>query len=539
MLEAEGTGGEVEYRGIEREQNRRKNMNRINLMILTASLAIPAAAAGKEDTPQPDQKFIIGGQNTSTQVHPPVAALMDRTSLESFFDRDDKFLAQFCAGTLIAPNWILTSAHCVVRFDPSLSEPTNIPVNPREIIVALNLTDLDANEGDLSDVERIVVHEDFDGRLDSPTVSGDIALIKTATDFLEQLTAPLRIAPGAGTPATIVGWGADGYNNNTDEATSFPAVLQAAATTIISNEDCAAANAGAFDINNTHICAQEPGVDTCVADSGGPLLVAQSGVAGGASNFVQVGITSFGIGCADPDFPGVYTRVSEYFDWIEKNLEETILFATFGNGRSGALVLISEIVLYNPHVSRLSRGTLVFKDPDGNVLEADSILASGDGSFAIGPLGSSTFSTSGTGNILSGSVWVTSDEEVSGVIRFSLSGTGIAGVSPSQPGTRLIAPVRREGTVNTGIAILNADNVKVRVILELKDENGDVVGVAVRDLEPMARIAEFVDELFRGADTDGFRGTVCMDADGKVGVIAIEQGTGDGEFTTLQVTVVQ
>ncbi len=279
-------------------------------------------------------------------------------------------------------------------------------------------------------------------------------------------------------------------------------------------------------------------MDVCVADSGSPLLVAGSGVAGGGSNFVQVGITSFGIGCADPDYPGVFTRVSEYVDWIEEKLRESILFATFGNGQSNNLVLTSHIVLYNPHVSRTAEGTIVFKDPDGSVLDPGLILVGGEAGFAVPALGSTTFATTGTGNILSGSVWISSDEEVSGVIRFSLLGTGIAGVSPSQPGTRLIAPARREGTVNTGIAILNADEVRVRVILELKDESGDVVGVAIRDLEPMARIAEFVHQLFPAANTNGFRGTVCVDADGKVGVIAIEQGTGEGEFTTLQVTVV-
>ena len=266
-------------------------------------------------------------------------------------------------------------------------------------------------------------------------------------------------------------------------------------------------------------------------------------LAGGGPTFVQVGIGGFGIGCADPDFPGGYTRVSEYLEWIEENLRESTLFATFGKGvdESLPLTLSSDIVLYNPHASRTVEGALLFKDPLGNELDLGSILEGGDGSFVIPPHGSTTFSTSDQGEIVSGSVWVASDEEVSGVIRFRQNGilTGIAGVSPSPPGTRLITSARREGTVNTGIAILNADDVKVRVILELKDESGDVVGVAIRNLEPMARIAEFVNQLFPGANTTGFRGTVSVDADGKVSVIAIEQGTEEGEFTTLQVTVVE
>ncbi|KAK4018585.1 hypothetical protein OUZ56_000631 [Daphnia magna] len=62
------------------------------------------------------------------------------------------------------------------------------------------------------------------------------------------------------------------------------------------------------------ICASYPGKDTCTGDSGGPLLVQDMP----GAKWIQVGIISWGIGCADPDFPGVYTRISSFVDWIEK-----------------------------------------------------------------------------------------------------------------------------------------------------------------------------------------------------------------------------
>ena len=523
-------------------------MNRVSLLILMLSLTVPAAAAEREDTPQPAQKFIVGGQNASIADYPAMVAILNRGTFES---TGSKFLAQLCAGTLIAPNWVLTSALCATAMDLN-GFATQIPNDPRALIVVLNMTDLVANEGDFSDVERIIVHQDFDGRGSSATVIADIALLKLVTDFPDQPTMPYTTGPGvgvgtagvsAGTSAKILGWGAD--------EVGFPTILQEADTMIISNEDCGDAwEAVGTNIDETHICAQEPGVDVCDFDRGGPLLVLESELAGGEPNFVQVGITtlgiritSFGISCADPEFPSFYTRVSEYVDWIEENLRESTLFATFGNGQSGGLVLTSDIVLYNPHDGRTAEGTIVFKDPDGKVLDPGSILVGGEAGFVIPGLGSATFSTTGTGNILSGSVWVSSDEEVSGVIRFRQDGilTGIAGVSPSSPGTRLITSVRREGTVNTGIAVLNTSSERVRVTLTLKGESGVVLEApAPLDLEPMVRIAKFINTLFPVTDTNGFRGSVCIETDGgQVAVIAIEQGTGVGEFTTLQVTVVE
>ncbi len=518
-------------------------MSRIFLMI---TLLMPAgsvlAAESDDGKHQPGKEFIIGGQGADSTDYPYLVGLLDRTSLDSFFAPDDKFFAQYCAGTLIAPSWVLTAAHCVVVTDRD-GFPTNIPMDPRQIVVALNVTDLNKDEGDLSDVTRIIVHQDFNGRLDAPTVTGDIALLKLATDFSDQPTLPYNrdSAVPKGTSATIAGWGADDYDNLEDEPISFPNILQAAETSVVSNEDCADAYAGAsVDINDTHVCAAAPGVDICSADSGVPLLVQGTALTGGGPGFVQVGITSFGIGCADPDFPGVYTRVSEYSDWIERNMIVETLFATFGNGQSGGLTLISDIVVYNPHVSRTVPGFILFKDAEGNQLDSADILVDGNANFQIPPLGSSTFSTTGEGNIVSGSVWVSSDHDLSGVIRFALSGIGIAGVSPSAPGTKLMAPARREETVNTGIAILNITDQNVRVILDLKGENGNVMAAGIQDLGPMARTAMFLDELFPGVDTTGFRGTVFLTAEtGKIAVIAIELGSGSGEFTTLQVTVVE
>ena len=66
------------------------------------------------------------------------------------------------------------------------------------------------------------------------------------------------------------------------------------------------------------LCAGEGSMDACQGDSGGPLICEHE-QAGLPSQLVQCGIVSWGIGCGDPEYPGVYTELTYFLDWIEEN----------------------------------------------------------------------------------------------------------------------------------------------------------------------------------------------------------------------------
>ena len=67
------------------------------------------------------------------------------------------------------------------------------------------------------------------------------------------------------------------------------------------------------------LCAGEGGKDSCQGDSGGPLMCEEQAGAGLPSTRVQCGIVSWGIGCGDAQYPGVYTELAYFLDWIEEN----------------------------------------------------------------------------------------------------------------------------------------------------------------------------------------------------------------------------
>lgn len=112
-----------------------------------------------------------------------------------------------------------------------------------------------------------------------------------------------------GENVTVSGWGVMSEGEGT-----ISNVLNAVDLPIVSSRDCKVAYGQR--VNQDHVCAglKQGGKDSCQGDSGGPLFRKK----GGQSELV--GVVSFGYGCAQANTPGVYTKVSHYIDWIEKNL---------------------------------------------------------------------------------------------------------------------------------------------------------------------------------------------------------------------------
>lgn len=115
-----------------------------------------------------------------------------------------------------------------------------------------------------------------------------------------------------GKKATAIGWGKKSENGNISQQ------LLEVNLTVISNEDCKKDDAVGSYIVPSMICTREDEKDACQGDSGGPLMISRVNKAG-KTFWEQVGLVSFGVGCARPDLAAVFTRISSFVDWIHKN----------------------------------------------------------------------------------------------------------------------------------------------------------------------------------------------------------------------------
>jgi len=160
-------------------------------------------------------------------------------------------------------------------------------------------------------VTNVIVHP---GYRHTRSTQNDIALLELATP-LSQPPATLFLGDRDsldGLPADIVGWGATFFV--TPQMASYPDQLQTAVVPIVPQDVCNAPVSYNNSLIESQFCAGLPegGVDTCIGDSGGPIYVDVNGVR------EQVGIVSFGRGCAEPNLYGIYTNVTSYQTWLSQ-----------------------------------------------------------------------------------------------------------------------------------------------------------------------------------------------------------------------------
>jgi secreted trypsin-like serine protease len=240
-----------------------RSMFGVAVAALTLVGVLPAGPAAADATP-----FVVGGTRAAQGEFP----FMVRLSMG-------------CGGALYSSRLVLTAAHCVGRTGTNTS-----------ITATLGVVDLQSPS-------RIQVRSNYVYRAPGYNGNGDDwALIRLATPVtnLATLAIATTTAYNNGT-FTVAGWGA------AREGGAQQRYLLKATVPFVSDASCQRSYPSL--IPSEEICAglTQGGVDTCQGDSGGPMFRRDANNA-----WIQVGIVSWGRGCARPNFPGVYTEVSTF-----------------------------------------------------------------------------------------------------------------------------------------------------------------------------------------------------------------------------------
>ena len=251
-------------------------------------MSFGAACVDGEPQLGEDADEIVGGTNTTIAAHPWQIAL---TTNGAF---------QFCGGSIINASWVLTAQHCVADLSSDMRVVAGITNKSQQ------------TTGQIRAINAVTTAPGFT----DPTLGDDVALVHLATPLdlsganakAISLVTAADAAAGATNPgviSTVTGWGTLSAGGTT------PNILQTVDVPLVSNAQLETAYGMTFTADQLGAgVLGVGGKDSCQGDSGGPLTVPVGGVA------KLAGVVSWGEGCALPDFPGIYARVSSFESYI-------------------------------------------------------------------------------------------------------------------------------------------------------------------------------------------------------------------------------
>ena len=229
----------------------------------------------------------------------------------------------FCGGSLVREDWVVTAAHCVQGESPS------------GIQVKIGLHNVNGTNGSQTrNVDQIIVHPNYSGN----SLNNDYALLHLSspiTDF-----EPIQLCTDTNHDeepviSTTMGWGA------TSSGGSSSSILLEVDVPI----DDSCGNYSNSSITNNMVCAGDNngGEDSCQGDSGGPLIMTN-----GDGEYELIGIVSWGYGCADAGYPGVYSKIHSRLDWFFQYIgepQEDFIPDLYGDVNFDGYLNVQDIIL--------------------------------------------------------------------------------------------------------------------------------------------------------------------------------------------------
>ncbi|XP_032456097.1 transmembrane protease serine 9 [Nasonia vitripennis] len=234
---------------------------------------------------------IVGGILAAPHVFPWIVAIFHKGALH-------------CGGALINDRYVLTAGHCIFK------------MKKKDLSLGLGIHDVQKlEEGLILPAGQLIIHEEFDS--DNLHDFNDIALIKLKepiefTQDIKPVCLPQKGSDYTGHDVKVAGWGRVKNNGGASR------YLRQASLKMMSYNTCKKTKIGNH-LEKTMICAYADDTDACQGDSGGPLLFERD-----SGKYETIGVVSWGMGCAQRGYPGVYVKNTDYLDWIYSHTTDAI-----------------------------------------------------------------------------------------------------------------------------------------------------------------------------------------------------------------------